>query len=131
MAKCGRKNIEIDKTKFEKLCALQCTLDEISGFFDCSEDTIERWCKRTYKKGFAEVFAIKRASGKLSLRRSQMKMAETNPTMAIWLGKQYLGQRDNKDVVVKQVIEQEQIDEVEELINGFNSETAADNPMVD
>ncbi len=30
----------------------------------------------------------------MSLRRHQMKMAEKNPTMLLWLGKQYLGQRD-------------------------------------
>jgi hypothetical protein len=27
-------------------------------------------------------------------------MAETNPTMAIWLGKQYLGQADKQEVTV-------------------------------
>ena len=30
----------------------------------------------------------------MALRRSQWKMAERNATMAIWLGKQYLGQKD-------------------------------------
>ena len=34
----------------------------------------------------------------MSLRRSQFRIAETNPTMAIWLGKQYLGQKDRADV---------------------------------
>lgn len=34
----------------------------------------------------------------MSLRRTQFKLAEKNPTMAIWLGKQYLGQRDNIEV---------------------------------
>lgn len=108
---------EINQKQFEKLCELQCTKDEICAMFECQDDTLERWCKRTYKKGFSEVFKEKRQLGKMSLRRSQMKMAETNPTMAIWLGKQYLGQRDNKDIVVKQVIEQEAIDSVEEFLN--------------
>jgi hypothetical protein len=34
----------------------------------------------------------------MSLRRWQMKMAQTNATMAIWLGKQYLGQSDRQEV---------------------------------
>ena len=34
----------------------------------------------------------------MSLRRTQFKLAEKNPTMAIFLGKQYLGQRDNIEV---------------------------------
>lgn len=96
----ARPRIEIDKEQFEKLCSIQCTLGEIAGFFNCSEDTIERWCKREYKQGFAEVFAIKRGMGRVSLRRTQFKMAEHNATMAIWLGKQYLGQKDQQEITV-------------------------------
>ena len=36
-----------------------------------------------------------RSDGKVSLRRAQFKLAQTNPTMSIFLGKQYLGQSDN------------------------------------
>lgn len=90
----ARPRIELDKKQFEKLCAMQCTQEEMCGFFDVDENTINAWCKRTYKKGFSEVFRLKRGVGKVSLRRSQWKLAETNATMAIWLGKQYLGQTD-------------------------------------
>ena len=34
----------------------------------------------------------------MSLRRIQWKHAEKSVPMAIWLGKQYLGQRDNIEV---------------------------------
>ena len=63
-----------------------------------SEDTVERWCKRTYGENFAEAYKKHSAGGKISLRRNQFKLAETNATMAIWLGKQYLNQRDRVDV---------------------------------
>ena len=92
--KGGRPKKEIDQTLFEKLCGMQCTLDEIAGAFSCSPDTIERWCKRTYKEGFADTYKKHSASGKMSLRRAQFKLAEKSAAMAIWLGKQYLGQRD-------------------------------------
>lgn len=85
---------DIDQEAFEGLCGIQCTKFEICDFFDVTDKTLENWCKRTYKKGFSEVFAIKRGRGKVSLRRSQFRLAESNATMAIWLGKQYLGQRD-------------------------------------
>lgn len=114
----ARPRKEISQRQFEHACSLQCTKSEICAFFDVTDKTLENWCKRTYKKGFSEVFAEKRQIGRMSLRRSQMKMAETNPTMAIWLGKQYLGQRDNRDVTLKQVISQEAINEVEEFMNG-------------
>ena len=98
--KMGRPKKKIDKDNFEKLCSMQCTLNEIAGFFNCSEDTIENWCKKTYKETFSDVFNKKRTLGKISLRRSQWKMAECNVTMAIWLGKQYLGQSDQQEVKV-------------------------------
>lgn len=85
---------KIDRRQFETLCGIQCTEEEICAVFDVSKDTLLRWCKRTYKKSFADVFKEKRACGKVSLRRSQWKMGERNATMAIWLGKQYLGQKD-------------------------------------
>lgn len=85
---------EISQKDFEKLCGLQCTKEEICCFFDVTDKTLERWCKRTYKKGFSEVFEQKRGTGKISLRRSQFELAMKNANMAIWLGKQYLGQRD-------------------------------------
>ena len=100
MAKMGRPTIEIDREQFQKLCAIQCTLSEIAGWYRCSEDTIERWCKRELGMTFAEAFKTWSADGKMSLRRIQFRMAETNPSMAIWLGKQYLGQKDVQDVIV-------------------------------
>lgn len=94
----GRPKIEIDKEQFEKLCALQCTLEEIAAWFKCSEDTVERWCKRELKESFADAYKKRSAYGKVSLRRFQFKMAEHNVTMAIWLGKQYLGQTDRQEI---------------------------------
>lgn len=94
----ARPRKEIDKEQFEKLCNIQCTLEEIAGWFNCSPDTIENWCKREYDMGFAECFKVYSANGKISLRRTQFKLAEKSYAMAIWLGKQYLGQRDHVEL---------------------------------
>lgn len=101
----GRPLKPINQIEFEKLCGLQCTLEEICGWFDVCSDTLETWCKRTYKRSFSEVFAQKRGVGKISLRRSQWRLAENNATMAIWLGKQYLDQKD----IVEQNINTESV----------------------
>jgi hypothetical protein len=98
----GRPRIELDWKEFDKLCAIHCTLVEIAGWFNCSEDTIERRVVETHGVTFAEYFKIKSAKGKISLRRSQFKLSERNPGMAIWLGKQYLEQTDNYDMVLSQ-----------------------------
>ena len=96
----ARPRIEIDESQFKKLCAIQCTEEEIASWFKCSVDTVERWCKRELKLSFAEAFKTFSADGKISLRRNQFKMAEHNVSMAIFLGKQYLGQKDVQDVQV-------------------------------
>lgn len=90
----GRPKTEIDLKSFENLCGMMCTLNEIAGFFNCSPDTIERWCKRTYKTTFADVYKKLSAKGKISLRRNQFKLSEKSAAMAIFLGKQYLNQSD-------------------------------------
>lgn len=92
-----RPRKEIDQKQFEYLCGLQCTKEEICGFFDLTDKTLESWCKRTYKAGFSEVFRQKRGQGKISLRRHQWRLSENNASMAIWLGKQYLGQTDKPE----------------------------------
>ena len=94
----GRPAIEIDPKKFKSLCEIQCTAEEIAAVMGCSHDTLERWCKREYKKTFREVFNELRCGGKASLRRKQWALAGKNAAVAIWLGKQYLGQKDEQTV---------------------------------
>ena len=98
MSKGGRPPVNIDKRLFETLCGLQCTRDEIAYALNCHKDTLVKWCKREYGKTFEQVFNEKRAAGKVSLRRSQWKLAEKSPAMAIFLGKNYLGQSDRQDL---------------------------------
>ena len=90
----ARPKIKINWVDFDKLCALQCTQVEIAEWFDCSIDTIARAVKREFGEGFAEYYKKKSSKGKISLRRYQWELAKTNTAMAIWLGKQYLGQKD-------------------------------------
>jgi hypothetical protein len=88
----GRRPVYIDLEDLEKLSALQCTDEEIAGWFEVSTRTIEN---RRKKPEFATVMERGRARGRVSVRRAQMKMLEGgNGTMGIWLGKQILGQRD-------------------------------------
>ena len=94
MKKAGRPKKEINKIEFEKLCFLQCTQQEICDFFEIDHKTLTRWCKRTYGQEYSQVYDEKRSGGKIALRRTQFRLAERSASMAIWLGKQYLGQKD-------------------------------------
>lgn len=95
MAVTGRPKKEINQELFEKLCGIMCTEEEIANVFDCSVDTINRFCKDRYEMTFAEAYKKFSAAGKASLRRYQFKLAQKNASMAIFLGKNYLGQTDH------------------------------------
>ena len=120
----ARPRKKIDQRRFENLGGPQCTLEEICGWFGVCSDTLESWCKRTYKMNFSEVFKQKRGVGKISLRRSQWRLAEKNANMAIWLGKQYLGQRDivEQAIAVDTVKDDELSASLKALADGLKSD---------
>ena len=119
----ARPRKEIDQKQFENLCGLQCTLEEICGWFDVTDKTLDGWCKRTYHASFSEVFKQKRGAGKISLRRSQWRLAEKNAAMAIFLGKQFLGQRDSVDVAVTDA-KGIALDELEKMVMQNDADTS-------
>lgn len=86
------KEINLDQVLY--WTELQATAEEIAGAFRVSVDTLDRRLREAFGMGFAEL--RKRCNGlhKLSLRRYQFQQAERNATMAIWLGKIWLGQRE-------------------------------------
>jgi hypothetical protein len=84
----ARPKLEIDPEEVEKLAMMHCTNVEIASFFGCDEGTI--------RKRFSDIIAKGKDKGKITLRRYQFQMAKNNCTMAIWLGKQILGQRDQQ-----------------------------------
>ena len=108
MSKMGRPRIEIDWKEFDKLCGLQCSLEEIAGWYNCSVDTIENRVKEVHSVTFSEYFKQKRASGKISLRRKQYEAAMSgNTALLIWLGKQYLNQSDKVHQTTEEVTKQD------------------------
>ena len=53
--KGGRPRKELNQQTFEGLCEIQATLEEIAVVLRVSEDTVERWCERTYETRFCGV----------------------------------------------------------------------------
>lgn len=93
----GRPKKAFDKDYLEKLCHLQCTKEDVMEFFEYKdEDTLNARIKENYGEdaNFSGVYKKYSLGGKISLRRNQFRLSEKNASMAIFLGKQYLGQRD-------------------------------------
>lgn len=88
----------------ERLAAIGCTQEEMAHVLGLSVATIRRRFKAQIARG--------RASMAVSLRRKQWAAAKKgNVTMLIWLGKQYLGQKDRQEVV-----HGERVEVVEEVV---------------
>ena len=88
----GRPKFKIDYDAVSKLASIMCTQEEIASFLGCSVDTLKR------DEQFCTIFKEGKERGKMSLRRMQWKLAQKSYAMAIFLGKQYLGQRDTVEV---------------------------------
>lgn len=106
MAKMGRPRKEINQSEFEKLCSILCTQEEIANFFDCSTDTINRWCQKTYKETFAVAYKKLCVNGKISLRRNAFVLSQKNAAMCIFLLKNLLGFRDVAEIETEHSKEQ-------------------------
>jgi len=85
----GRPKTQIDLDQAFKLGTMHCTLEECSAWLGVPLATLS-----THKE-FSELYKKGKEQGKMSLRRYQWNLAKTNVAMAIWLGKQYLGQSDD------------------------------------
>ena len=90
---------QIDYKILDNLCLIQCTGEECASILGMDYDTLNNRLKEDTSSGFSDYYAQKSAGGKVSLRRKQYQKAveEGNPTMLIWLGKQWLGQKDGTE----------------------------------
>lgn len=113
--KVGRPKINLNLEELERLSRLNCTMPEISAYFDIPLRTLED--KFTNELEVRKAIEKGRATGKLSLRRRQIQIMEetNNPTMAIWLGKQMLGQTDKQEIVQDINIEDRKVLDISRL----------------
>lgn len=75
---------------------IQCTTRECAAVLGVSHQTFIAF--KAKHQEVSDALEAGMQTGRQSLRRKQFKMAETNASMAIWLGKQYLDQTDKQDI---------------------------------
>ena len=113
----GRPKKPIDYKTVKALAGVMATMEEIASALEISVRTLQR------DEEFCRVYKIGLDNAKLSLRRNQFKMSVRNPTMAIWLGKQYLNQTDKQDIRMENRVEltdisNEKLDKIEKILVG-------------
>ena len=98
----ARKKIEIDWKFVDEKLANFWEGTEVAAHLGVDRHTLERRIQEKYKVSFGTYKAQKRARGEAVLRELQLRTAMSgNVTMQIWLGKQYLGQKDKTDYTTK------------------------------
>jgi hypothetical protein len=96
--KVGRPKSVFNWRELEYLCSINCTLDEMAGFFQCGKATILQKVKEEFGIPFSEYYAMHSQGVKVSLRRRQIQAAmEGDVQMLKFLGKNLLGQKEKVD----------------------------------
>ena len=90
----SNRSIEIDQVELEELASLRCTHVEAASWFGCTEAAFKALLKDPELR---QIWRRGKGRGRIRLRRAQFNLAEKNATMAILLGKRFLGQRDEGD----------------------------------
>lgn len=76
----------------------QCTGTEVASALGIHPDTLYSAVKRKFKSDFSAYAQQKKEAGKTALRQAQHELALSgNTSMLIWLGKQYLEQKDKSE----------------------------------
>jgi len=70
------------------------TVKEIAASCGVAENTLKTAIKKHFGITYQELQEKHSSKGVMSLRRAQLKLANTSAGMAIWLGKQYAGQHE-------------------------------------
>jgi len=115
----GRKPVltpeERTLRQLKSLGGMQCTQIEAAAALGCSVRTLQNFFAR-YPEALA-AWEDGHELGKVSVRRAQFKMAQEVPQMAIWWGKQHLGQADKNENVTTtiQATPEERIKRISEL----------------
>ena len=87
----------INKDKFESLVRLGLSNEELYSFFMVSCGAMMSWVKMAYQTREPWCLLKKmRVEGKIDFLSKQRKLAEKNPAMSIWFGKNYYEQTDEK-----------------------------------
>jgi hypothetical protein len=99
--------VKIDWSKVGKLLQAQCSGASIATMLGIHENTLYERCVTDNGMGFVVFAQLKKSEGKELLRAKQFETAMGgDKTMLIWLGKQYLDQKDKSDVTHKGVLQE-------------------------
>ena len=72
---------ELTRELFEELAALQCAAGEILGYIGTTEQKLDRWCRKVYRRPLREMLAMIRQDGLIAIRRASFEQLKKSATL--------------------------------------------------
>jgi hypothetical protein len=78
---------ELEPRQFESLCGMQCSVDELCGWFGCDEAALDAWCMEQYGESLTQAFDRLTMAGRIqeifTMPRSNQR-AERRTRLWLW-----------------------------------------------
>jgi len=117
----GSTKLQPEDETLRMICVLssqQNTMQEAAAVLGVCEKTFSVFLQA--HEAADDAWELGKAAGRASLRRNQWKLSKHNATMAIWLGKQHLGQKDKPGEDDDGRDDSNPLQEVVDFVNGSN-----------
>ena len=92
-----KPKLTIDWSLVDEMLLDMCEGNEVAAVLCVSQETLFDEIKKRYKLDFEAYRDKKRAETIQTLRKAQLNLSKSNSSMLVWLGKQYLGQKDKHE----------------------------------
>lgn len=125
----GPVPMKLDFEKFEMLCGLYCTTDEIAANFKIHPQTLRIRVSEHYGEEYPLIYKRFFDAGTPSLRRDRRVLAKKNAAMSIWLGKVHLGEKEEAPEIKVDPIALQQFNAIMGQLTQFQERKMADNSI--
>ena len=88
---------ELTKERFEQLGALHCEPGEIAGYTGTTEEKLEKWCRKTYKRSLGDMLDMTRQDGRIAIRQAAFDLMQKSAPMVAQQFARYLNDPDEDD----------------------------------
>ena len=72
---------DLTREIFEDLASLQCEPQEILGYIGTTQEKLEKWCRRAYRKPLDDMLRMIRQDGLIAIRRASFEQLKKSATI--------------------------------------------------
>ena len=88
---------DLTREIFEDLAALQCEPEEILGYIGTTQDKLEKWCRKAYRRPLDDMLRMVRQDGLIAIRRASFEQLKKSATIISQQYNRFLPQAGAED----------------------------------